>query len=249
MPSRTVEDYIKQLYLEHQDGRARLVPMGRLAASVGVAPGTATAMVKTLADAGLVAYEPRGGARLTRKGEQLALHVLRRHRLIESFLVQVLGLDWSDVHREAEELEHAVSETLLERIAAYLDHPSHDPHGDPIPTPEGTVERTLLAALGAVPVGRACRIARVVDQDARFLRFIEQQGLKPGTTVTVESQDDLAGASSVRLADERLITLGTAAAAKILVKVLPKAGGPRALTGSETTGRGRRMTRRPNDRP
>src|SRR5688572_18830427 len=141
MITSTVENYLKRIYLEHQETRAALVPMGRLAASVGVTPGTATSMIKTLADAGLVAYEPRGGVRLTRKGEKLALHVLRRHRIVELFLVKVLGVDWSDVHKEAEELEHAISESLLERIAAYLGHPGFDPHGDPIPTAEGTIEK------------------------------------------------------------------------------------------------------------
>lgn len=222
MPSRTVEDYIKQIYLGQQQAADHLVPMGRLAGAVGVAPGTATAMVKTLAEAGLVEYEPRGGTWLTRKGERLALHVLRRHRLIESFLVKVLGLDWSDVHKEAEELEHAISEALLARIAAYLDHPSHDPHGDPIPTAEGIVARSDLTPLSEAPPGGACRIARVADQDARFLRFVEGRGLMPGTRVGVEAQDDLGGATAVRLGDGRLVTLGATAAAKIMVEVAPE---------------------------
>src|SRR2546422_10126862 len=110
MPSITVENYLKQLYLEQQNSAEELVQMGKLASAMGVVPGTATSMVKALADSGLVSYEPRFGAKLTRGGEQLALHVLRRHRLVELFLVKVLGLDWSEVHDEAEELEHAISE-------------------------------------------------------------------------------------------------------------------------------------------
>src|SRR5215213_586226 len=129
MASSTVENYVKQLYLEQRAPR-QLVPMGRLAAAMGVVPGTATSMVKALSDAGLVEYEPRGGARLTRGGEQLALHVLRRHRLVEVFLVKVLGLDWSEVHAEAEELEHAISDKVLDKIDKLLGHPSVDPHGD-----------------------------------------------------------------------------------------------------------------------
>ena len=113
MPSITVENYVKQLYLEQQNTPHELVPMGVLAAAMGVVPGTVTTMVKALADSGLVEYEPRGGVRLTRGGEQLALHVLRRHRLVELFLVKVLGLDWSEVHDEAEELEHAISDKVL----------------------------------------------------------------------------------------------------------------------------------------
>src|ERR1700748_2811268 len=138
MHSSTVEDYLKQIYLEQQStAPGQLVQMGKLALAMGVVPGTATSMVKALADSGLVAYEPRGGARLTRGGEQLALHVLRRHRLVELFLVKVLGLDWSEVHAEAEELEHAVSEKVLEKMDAFLDHPRVDPHGDPIPPARG----------------------------------------------------------------------------------------------------------------
>src|SRR4051812_48756311 len=118
MPSVTVENYVKQIYLEQQRAAGELVSMGRLAAAMGVVPGTVTTMVKSLADAELVDYEPRGGARLTRGGEQLALHVLRRHRLVELLLVKVLGLDWSEVHAEAEELEHVISDKVLDRIDA-----------------------------------------------------------------------------------------------------------------------------------
>src|SRR5829696_3616008 len=126
MPSRTVEDYLKRLYLEQQRAPDQLVLMGRLAAAVDVVPGSATSMVKALAEAGLVMYEPRRGVRLSPGGERLALHILRRHRLIELFLVQVLGLDWSEVHAEAEELEHVVSDAVLDRIDKHLDHPNVD---------------------------------------------------------------------------------------------------------------------------
>src|SRR5215210_7628814 len=120
MASITVENYLKQIYLEQQQAREELVPMGKLASAMRVVPGTATSMVKALADSGLVDYEPRSGARLTPGGEQLALHVLRRHRLLELFLVKALGLDWSEVHAEAEELEHAISDKVLEKIDELL---------------------------------------------------------------------------------------------------------------------------------
>jgi DtxR family Mn-dependent transcriptional regulator len=217
MPSITVENYIKQIYLAHQASGKKLLAMGSLAGAVGVTPGTATTMIKTLADAGLVAYEPRGGVRLTKKGEKLALHVLRRHRLVEVFLVNVLGLDWSEVHTEAEDLEHAISENLLTKIDAYLGHPRFDPHGDPIPTAEGTVDDARHTSLADAKPGQKLRIARVVDQDSRFLKFVQSHGLKPGSRVVIESRDELADAITVRLKDEQLITLGTAAAAKILV--------------------------------
>src|SRR5438309_3371533 len=137
MPSPTVENYLKQLYLQQQHAPQELVSMGKLAAAMGVVPGTATTMVKALADSGLVTYQSRGGVRLTRGGEQLALHVLRRHRLVELFLVKVLGLDWSEVHAEADDLEHAISDKVLEKIDQYLGRPSVDPHGDPIPSAKG----------------------------------------------------------------------------------------------------------------
>src|SRR5690349_23391840 len=170
MPSSTVEDYVKQIYLEQlaSGETGALVSMGRLAAAMGVVPGTATAMVKALADAGLVEYEPRGGARLTRGGEQLALHVLRRHRLVELFLVKVLGLDWSEVHAEAEELEHAISDKVLERMDDVLGRPRVDPHGDPIPSAKGHVVDPRLQPLTECEPGRPTRIARVIDQDASF---------------------------------------------------------------------------------
>jgi len=222
MPSPTVENYIKQIYLEQQSSTGgeseALVPMGRLAAAMGVVPGTATTMVKALSDSGLVAYEPRGGVRLTRGGEQLALHVLRRHRLVELFLVKVLGLDWSEVHEEAEELEHAVSDKVLERMDQVLGHPSVDPHGDPIPSAKGKVDESRHGSLADCALNKPCRIARVLDQDPAFLQFVERCGLMPGVNVTVEVRDALADAVWVRPKDRRPLTLGTAAAAKILVE-------------------------------
>src|SRR5438309_5829771 len=172
MPSSTVEDYLKQIYLQQQADPDQPVATGRLAEVMGVVPGTVTSMIKALADSGLVAYEPRGGTRLTRGGEQLALHVLRRHRLVELFLVKVLGLDWSEVHDEADNLEHAISEKVLQRIDEYLGHPSADPHGDPIPTAKGklTVADPQLDSLADCSLHRSVRVARVVDQESAFLQ-------------------------------------------------------------------------------
>ncbi len=139
MASSTVEDYLKTLYAVHQSsGDATNVPIGRLASAMGVVPGTATSMMKALADAGLVEYASRAGVRLSPRGERLALHVLRRHRIVELFLVEVLGLDWSVVHEEADLLEHAISDRVLEKLDLLLGSPRFDPHGDPIPTSEGT---------------------------------------------------------------------------------------------------------------
>lgn len=218
MATSTVENYLKQLYLEQRsaDGGA-LVSMGRLAAAMGVVPGTATSMVKALADSGLVVYEPRGGVKLTRSGEQLALHVLRRHRLVELFLVKVLGLDWSVVHDEADALEHAISDRVLERIDALLGHPKADPHGDPIPTSKGRMHERQLLSLADCPVGVAQTVARVLDQEPEFLQFIERSGLKPGSTVTVGKRDTAAEAVKIRVPRRDEVSLGLAAAEKILV--------------------------------
>src|ERR1700749_269113 len=129
MPTSTVEDYLKQILLEQQSDPEALVPMGQISTALNVAPGTVTAMVKALADSGLVAYEPYSGVRLTPSGRQLAAHVLRRHRLTELFLVKVMGMDWSEVHTEAEELEHAVWDRMVQRMDEMLGYPSSDPHG------------------------------------------------------------------------------------------------------------------------
>ena len=131
-----------------------LVPMGQLASALGVVPGTATTMVKTLAESGLVRYEPYAGVRLTAAGEKLAALVLRRHRLIELFLVQVMGMSWTEVHDEAEHLEHAVSDRLIDRIDEMLGRPAVDPHGDPIPDPEGTLDRAGLRHAAHLPARR-----------------------------------------------------------------------------------------------
>ncbi len=218
MASITVENYLKHLYLQQQAAGAELVPMGKLASAMGVVPGTATTMVKALADSGLVQYEPRGGVRLTKGGEQLALHVLRRHRLVELFLVKVLGLDWSEVHAEAEELEHAISDKVLDRIDALLDYPETDPHGDPIPTAKGKVAATRTSSLAEAPVGKALRIARVLDQAAEFLQFADRNGLTPGTVVTVDRKEPAGDAIVVKPRAANAVTLGSGAAAKILVE-------------------------------
>lgn len=220
MATPTVENYLKQIYLEQQAAPGELVQMGKLATAMGVVPGTATSMIKALADSNLVSYEPRGGVKLTRGGEQLALRVLRRHRLVELFLVKVLGLDWSEVHVEAEELEHAISDKVLERIDALLDHPSVDPHGDPIPSAGGRIASKSNAqrSLMDCDLNRSVRVARVIDQQPEFLQFVDRCGLTPGTSVTVESRDPIASAVTVRADNRASVTLGTSAAQKILVE-------------------------------
>ena len=141
LPSSTVENYLKTIYLGSASAGSarRLLAMGQLASALGITPGTATTMVKTLAESGLVKYEPYTGVALTRAGEKLAALVLRRHRLVELFLVQVMGLRWDEVHEEAELLEHVVSDRLIDRMDEMLGRPEVDPHGDPIPRADGSI--------------------------------------------------------------------------------------------------------------
>jgi DtxR family Mn-dependent transcriptional regulator len=219
MATSTVENYLKQLYLEQRGEEGGMVPMGRVAAAMGVVPGTATSMVKALADSGLVEYEPRGGVKLTRSGEQLALHVLRRHRLVELFLVKVLELDWSVVHDEADMLEHAISDRVLERMDALLGHPTADPHGDPIPTAKGHLHEPRRVSLVDCPIDVPQTVARVLDQDPEFLQFAERSGLVPGSIVTVGKRETAAEAVKVRIGKREEVSLGMVAAAKILVEV------------------------------
>ena len=222
--SSTVENYIKQIYLEAQKDSCEQVPMKRLAEGVGVSPGTATSMVKSLARSGLIDYEPRGGSRLTAEGEQLALNVLRRHRLVEAFLVEVLKLDWSEVHGEAEMLEHAISDKVLEKIDELIGRPRFDPHGDPIPTNRGEIDDTRFEPLTQRATGDRLRIVRVIDQDARFLQFAERAGLIPGAVLVVERRDPQADAVAIAVAGRDSITLGASAAAKILVAAVESRG-------------------------
>lgn len=220
LPSSTVENYLKAIHQGQSSltGGERLVPMGQVAAALHVTPGTATTMVKALSESGLVEYEPYSGVRLTAAGEKLAGLVLRRHRLVELFLVQVMGMSWADVHDDAEQLEHVVSERLIDRIDEMLGRPTHDPHGDPIPNPEGAVSTRHLDSLLTCPIGTPLRVTRISDQDPVFLRFIENNDLKPGQVVEVETRDAAADSVLLRSKDRRM-TIGARAASKLLVEI------------------------------
>lgn len=218
MPSSTTENYLKHLLLLQQRSDAPLpVPTGKLAAAVEVTPGTATVMVKGLADAGLVDYESRTGVRLTPRGQRAAMDVLRRHRIVELFLVQVLKLDWSEVHDEAEVLEHAISDKVLARLDEMLGFPSVDPHGDPIPTAKGEMQARDLISLDACRSKQRVQVARVENHDPQFLRFAEARGLTPGARLTVIDADPVADAVTLRRASGEQLVIGTAAARKIFV--------------------------------
>jgi len=217
MPTSTVEDYLKCILLEEQAAPSTLVSTGRIATALGVAPATVTSMLKTLANSGLVSYEPYSGVSLTTAGNQLAIHVLRRHRLVELFLVRVMGLDWSEVHDEAELLEHTVSDRLIQRMDEMLGHPEVDPHGDPIPTVGGEVQEPDAVSLLKCALGVPMRVARVRDQNAGFLQLVEREGLKPGCELTVEGRDEAAESVHLDRGDREPLGLGFGAASKIMV--------------------------------
>ncbi|NOT28785.1 MAG: metal-dependent transcriptional regulator [Acidobacteria bacterium] len=222
LASSTVENYLKAIYLGvgALSPPDRLLPMGQLAGALGVAPGTATTMVKTLAESGLVEYEPYVGVALTSAGEKLAALVVRRHRVVELFLVQVMGYRWDEVHDEAEQLEHVVSDCLIDKMDEMLGRPEVDPHGDPIPDPAGVVKIQAAQTLLTCPMNMRVTITRVIDQDRSFLRFIENHHLKPGEAIEVEDRDEVSDSVRVRARNDQRITIGTRAASKVLVQVV-----------------------------
>jgi DtxR family Mn-dependent transcriptional regulator len=236
IPTPTVENYLKAIVIQQQSAGGGLVPMGQIAGALGVTPGSATTMVKALAESGLVAYEPYSGAKLTPSGERLARLVLRRHRLVELFLVQVMNMRWDEVHEEAEHLEHVVSDRLIERMDEMLGRPKFDPHGDPIPDAEGAIRQRTLLSLLDCPVERPVIVRRIVDQDAAFLRFVENHQLKPGESIVVEARDPMADSVRVRRPDAAAITIGARAASKLLVEVALLVLSVLLLTGTAWAG-------------
>lgn len=219
MPSLTIENYVKAIYQIGAAQEGRAAATGQIAAALNVSPGTVTSMLKTLQDSGLVAYTPYEGVQLSEQGRLLALRVLRRHRLIELFLTTTLDLSWDEVHDEAENLEHAVSDRLIDRIDAYLGHPEVDPHGDPIPTADGTMRAAPRHALTDWAIGAPFRLVRVLDQDPEFLRYLSETGLKLGARGKVTANRREAGIVQIEIAGVET-ALGREAAEKILVEAV-----------------------------
>jgi DtxR family transcriptional regulator, Mn-dependent transcriptional regulator len=216
LASLTVENYVKTIYQICAAAGSRPAATGQLAAALGVSPGTVTSMLKTLSESNLATYTPYEGVRLTTAGSALALRVIRRHRLIELFLVKTLNLAWDEVHEEAEHMEHAVSDRLIDRIDTFLGHPDTDPHGDPIPRRDGSVASTEVWTLAGCQVGDRFRLARVVDQSPAFLRYLASSGLVLGASGAVVANQPAASIVTVEI-DGQQTTLGRQAAEKILV--------------------------------
>jgi DtxR family transcriptional regulator, Mn-dependent transcriptional regulator len=216
LASLTIENYVKGIYLICAQQDKQLATTGELATALSVSPGTVTSMLKTLSDAGLASYRPYEGVRLTEAGRLLALRVLRRHRLIELFLVRTLDLSWDEVHEEAENLEHAVSDFLIDRIDQYLEYPTADPHGDPIPRADGTISAPDGCLLIDWSVGPTFRLIRVLDQSPEFLRYLSEAGLDLGAEGELRANHPTAGILTLSIGEQET-SLAHEAARKLLV--------------------------------
>jgi len=217
MASPTVENYLKHILLLSLERDKREVSMGPISESLRVTPGTATSMVKNLEKEGWLTYKARKGVKLTSSGRKLGMNILRRHRLLETFLVETLGLDWSEIHDEAEELEHAISEKVLERLDEFLGKPRHDPHGHPIPTKGGIIQRHKNRSLLDCREGITVTIDSIDDQEKNFLKFARSKHLVPGSKIRILSRAEVANAMELRFEKRNSFSIGFQAAQKILV--------------------------------
>lgn len=218
MPSLTVENYLKAILQLEVKGEAERVSTGALAAEMDVSPGTVTSMLKTLSESRLATYKPYEGVSLTPSGRSLALRMVRRHRLIELFLVETLGLSWDQVHDEAENMEHAVSDFLVDRVDAFLGHPTKDPHGSPIPGADGAMrgENEATHTLADCAAGTGIRFVRVVNQGNEFHRYLKDHGFTIGGEGTVTANNDQTGIVTTQI-DSHALSISREAAATIRV--------------------------------
>ncbi|MBM9468716.1 metal-dependent transcriptional regulator [Nakamurella sp. YIM 132084] len=226
MPSpqtTAAQDYLKVIW-GLQEWSDEPVTTSALAAKLDLAASTVSEGVKKLAAQGWVTHRRYGSIELTPTGRQYAVAFVRRHRLIETFLADVLGYAWDEVHEEAEALEHAVSDTFIDRLSQRLGHPSHDPHGDPIPRPDGTLDPMPAATLRTVELGRAVRVVRVSDSNPDLLRYLTDLGVELGLRLQVQQRETFAGTLTVLLdgGDPRPVIMGLPVADAIFV--VPETG-------------------------
>ena len=205
--SNAIEDYAKAIYAlsRRQPGA---VSTTALAARLGVTPASVSAMIKKLDQRGLVTHAPYRGVQLTEAGERIALEVLRHHRLLELYLAEQLDVPWDRVHEEAEALEHVLSEDLEARIAAKLGHPTHDPHGDPIPSAELAIDEGDTVSLDALPVGGRGRFVRVSDSEPAMLRWLTEHGIELGALVQLVERQPFNGPLTLRVGDSEHVLGG-----------------------------------------
>ncbi|WP_233608792.1 metal-dependent transcriptional regulator [Nocardia stercoris] len=211
--SSVAQDYLKVIWTA-QEWSQEKVTTKLLAERIGVSASTVSEAVRKLSDQGLVDHARYGSITLTESGGRAAVAMVRRHRLIETFLVRELGYGWDEVHDEAEILEHAVSETLMNRIDAKLGHPDRDPHGDPIPSVDGWVPTPPARQLSAFQAGESGRVARISDNDPAMLRYFDSVGIALDTVITVAERRDFAGTIAITVG-ERELDLGSPAAEAI----------------------------------
>lgn len=213
--SAPVEDYLKAIY--EISGAAGSASTNDIAAALALAPASVSGMVRRLADQGLIAHERYRGVRLTLAGRRAALRTIRRHRVIETYLTRVLGYSWDRVHDEAERLEHAASDELIDRMAAAMGEPATDPHGAPIPTREGEVVEPALTPLSTLAAGERAVVQRVDDRDPSRLRYLAELGLLPGSELEVTERAPFEGPITVALARGGTRVIGNALATGVLV--------------------------------
>lgn len=199
-PTTAIQDYCKAIYTLEAESAGAAISTTDLAAQLALTSGSVSAMLRRLAELGLVTHEPYYGVRLSDEGRRVALGVIRRHRLLELFLVEVLKVPWDEVHREAEVLEHALSDALVERIAVFLGDPISDPHGDPIPSADLSVEEQTTVMLGELLPGERGVLARVSDADPEMLRYLQERGIGLGIELEVIDRQPIAGLLVVRAA-------------------------------------------------
>jgi DtxR family Mn-dependent transcriptional regulator len=217
--SQSVEDYLKTIYkLETNEKGAATT---HIAESMDVSSASATNMIKRLAEMGFVDYESYKGARLTKAGSKIALEVIRHHRLLELYLLEVLGYSWDEVHDEAEKLEHHISEQFEDKIAELLNDPTHDPHGDPIPTKDGIMPEMEEQSLIHAGEDHPYIVARVKDQDPERLRYLEKEGLLPGARVILKKQGPFDGPLTLMVEDHEKV-IGHELAKTIFISELPE---------------------------
>jgi DtxR family transcriptional regulator, Mn-dependent transcriptional regulator len=228
--SRSVEDYLKAIYSLSEQGEP--ASTSDIAEALDIQPASVSGMVKRLAESGFVEHVPYRGVHLTAQGAREALRIIRRHRILETYLSQRLGYTWDDVHEEAERLEHAASDDLIDRMAAALENPRHDPHGAPIPSRTGDVEVRDHPTLAEVEVGDRVLIRAVRDEDSERLRYMAARGLMPGVLLAVEARAPFNGPLTVRVEGEKggLQTVGHDLARRIWVSAAEEMGGPGTAT-------------------
>lgn len=196
--TRSVEDYLKVIY--HLSSQGGFAATSEIAAGLEVSPPSVSGMVKRLSETGLIEHVPYRGVQLTAQGRRVALKMIRRHRVLELYLTQQLGYDWDGVHDEAERLEHAVSDQLIERMAGALGDPRYDPHGAPIPTAAGEIEEANLTSVADAPIGSELELRQVGTEDPARLRYLAEQGLTPGVRVTITERQPFNGPTTLRTA-------------------------------------------------